>query len=271
MDYPVLLVFVGAVVSAFGALWSSNKQGAESKELYRRLAEKSDTITGYAKKQEKASETNTKLYQQLAEKSDEIAEYAKKQEQASKNVSELQQMLLEKANFQLEKTEQIAKLNAELAESQKEIAKLSQDISYNVTGGNSFCYITLSSSASNKIRVEVFHQGKYPLSNVRMYITNQSAVQRLAGNDGAKTRIMGMFRRSSATQFTLNNLAPSNASVTIGELESSDAGWTINDSYFIEFIANNGSWEQQYQTANTSNSYKGIFVIRRNGATILER
>lgn len=47
MTLPVFIAFVGAILSAIGAIWSSIKQTEESDQnniLTRRLAEKSDEI-----------------------------------------------------------------------------------------------------------------------------------------------------------------------------------------------------------------------------------
>ena len=155
MNYPVYLALTGAFLSAIGAYWSSRNQANESEQnakLYKQLADKSNEIAEYAKKQERTSEENAKLYRQLAEQSDEITGYAKKQERASEDVIKIQQKLGEKADIQIQKTEEIARLNADLAESQKEIARLSKDITNNVTGGDSFCYMNLSYTTDDKIK-----------------------------------------------------------------------------------------------------------------------
>lgn len=262
---PTYIVFVGGLLGLIGAFWLQRSQNKESKQMHEQLIAKND----------KLSHENKQAYKQLAEKTD---EYAKKQERASEEVRELQQKLIEKSDVNIQKTEDIAKLNAELAESQKEIAKLSIETNNNVTGGNSFCYVTLSPSNDNKIKIDIFHRGEYTLHNLKMYITNVSAMDRLIGNNGpvrkAIERDVGRFRHRNAIVMEIGNLSPSPSQLPkgLGELSGNSVNdWTVNDSYYIEFFVDNRRWQQSYSYTNNAGSMHRSIMVKKDDKVIFEQ
>jgi hypothetical protein len=275
MSLPVLIAFLGALLSALGAILASIQQAKESEEnskLYKQLAEKSDTIATYAVKNEAKAEENNMLYRQLAGQSEEIKnktdENAAKNEASGKKIQELQQSLIEKQEIQNRKTEEIAKLNANLVESQKEISRLSQNVTNYVTGGDSYCYVTiLPGTDSSKLKIQAFHRGSYPLNIAEILISNTSQVDRVAGNNGPMRRSIGMFWRYGAPGFRDIYLSSSfyNSKV-LGEINR-PVGWLDNDQYHIEFQAVNGSWMQEYNRTTS----KEKIIVKRDGKVIYER
>jgi integrase len=79
----------------------------------------------------------------------------------------------ERTNELKTKAEEIAELNRELAAKSDEIARLSKENLATVTGGDSFCYLSLSyaDSAQGPILVLV-HQGSFPLYDVAVRIAD---------------------------------------------------------------------------------------------------
>lgn len=245
MDLPVYLVLFGAVLSAAGAYWSSRNQAKESEQnskLYKQLAEKSDEIANYAKKQEKASEDNSKLYRELAEKSDSIAT-------KSQEVIDLQHKLESKADFQNQRTEEINRLSVELIQAQQELNKTqketinftSESLNY-LTGGDSYCYIVLHGlwKSDDKITLNLHHRGKYPLSALRVTITDVSARQRQAGDNGSHYRNLAMTG-SHRTTFPVGPLPSSPEPYELGTISfvPKTPGY-----YLVHFFAQNGVWDQ---------------------------
>ena len=104
-----------------------------------------------------------------------------------------------------------------------------------------------------------------------MLITNLSVIDRTAGDNGPMRRAMGMFRRNSATVSEAGNLPPSPTSKFVGELDNSNNEWTINDSYYVEFFANNGSWIQQYKVQNAKGFVEISIEVLRDGKIVFER
>lgn len=244
---PTYIIFIAGLLGVIGAFWSQRNQDEENKQRHEQIIRKNDELV----------EENRQTKKQLTEKSDQV--------------QELQRRLIERSDFQIQKTEEIAKLNAELADSQKEIARLSTEIANSVTGGSSFCYVTFSPANDNKIRINVFQRGKYALSNLKIYITNISAIHRIAGDNGPMIRGMGRSRHDSAKLIEVGNLSPSPTPKFVGELNLSANNWTISDSYHIEFFANNGSWEQQCWFVNNEGHVSQYFVIRRGTEVLMER
>ena len=245
MDLPVYLVFIGALLSAGGAYWSSRNQAKESEQnskLYKQLADKSEEIANYAKKQEKASEDNTKLYKQLADKSDSIAT-------KSQEVIDIQHKLENKADFQNQKAEEINRLSLELIKAQQELNKAqektinftSESLNY-LTGGDSYCYIVLHGlwKSDDKITLNLYHKGKYPLSALRVTITDVSARQRQAGDNGAYYRGLS----TSGSHRTTFPVGPLPSSPEPYEMGTIDFVPKMPGYYLVHFFAQNGVWDQ---------------------------
>lgn len=216
MDIPGTMVLAGAILSALGAFWSASNQASESRQ--------------YAAK---------------------IDDYAKKQARSDSEVNALQKQLLDKADVQNAKTEEIAKLNAELAASQQEIAKLSIETANNVTGGDSFCYVTIIPLSNQKAQVILTHEGDYPLSEVKINIMLISKLKEFNEKLGPTVDENFFEKRNNLyTHFEMSTIPANNSKRTqksaypLGSVPYSSRN---EETYDIEFIARNGIWKQEYK------------------------
>lgn len=200
---PVLIAFLGAILSAFGAIWSAVKQEEESKQ-------------------------NKFLNDQLSKKSDKI--------------QELQERLNQNQVLQIHKTDKIAQLGIELAESQKEITRLNKETTNNVTGGDSYCYIKLAPISNGELKVLLFHEGNYPLSEIRIAVRRNSD---LLKPSGISIKDLLEQRDKNAVFYKVSSLPVQPERVfALDETVPFTNG--VSEVYQIEFTARNGVWEQMY-------------------------
>jgi hypothetical protein len=186
MISPGIVILIGAIISALGAWWAYHKQDRDRLQFERDLRQKSDEIAS--------------LYQTLAKSQRELREKADSQVQ-------IQQELVKKSD-------EVAQLNREIAQAQRdlrfksdEIAELNRTIAASVTGGDSFCYIDMSSYGANEALLMLVHQGRFPLYDISIRIVDLQKFDLIKN--------IPTLEALSSAQVTLRagNLAPNQSSL----------------------------------------------------------
>ena len=213
MNWPIIIAFVGAILSAVGAIWLSIKQAEES--------------DAYATK---------------------VDNYAKKQAENDNEVKNLQKQLIEKAEVQNQKTEQIAKLNAELAESQKEIAKLTVETANNVTGGDGYCYVNITPDIPGKALADITNDSKYPLYDIEVQINPWLVINTFYVEESDAKAYGEATNFSERYNFKVGTLASMKSQlVTNRVLGLVPFDYSKKSFFTINFTARNGEWTQIWE------------------------
>ncbi len=137
------------------------------------------------------------------------------------------------------KSEQLVTKNEELAAKSEEIARLSKDSLAAVTGGDSFCYMTLTARDNEDgPTAVVIQQGKYPLYDVAIRLADMRIWEQ-APPPGANA---GQFIAAVAAEpkFHPGNMAVTSAAV-VGRVPALRGDM---ERFNVFFSARNGFWTQ---------------------------
>ncbi len=172
------------------------KKSNKNSELNKKLAAKSDEISAMTKENAKLQMSRDAdiiakqkflidIASKQIEQSEEIAKLGKElavsQSERDFQIIEKQKILVAIADSQTKKSEEIAQLNKELAESQKELSQLNKEISKNFTGGESYCYIDMRYSLTQKgIVVSLIHEGTHTLHDLEISVLNTDYLEEKA-------------------------------------------------------------------------------------------
>jgi hypothetical protein len=152
-----------------------------------------------------------------------------------------------------EKSEEIAALNRELAAKSEEIARLTKDNFAAVTGGDSFCYVALAAREDAAgPTVTAVHQGKYPLYDVDLRITD---LKRWSTPPGKSAEQL-------IARFHLGTLAAS-TTVLVGRMPPL-RGET--ERFNLHFSARNGFWTQLVRLRKVDGTWKMATKVTRGPA-----
>jgi hypothetical protein len=127
----------------------------------------------------------------------------------------------------------------ELRQRSDEIADLNRKIAASVTGGDSFCFLTLGTweDVPDRALLMIIHQGEHPLYDVTATIVDVQKFQReVAAGQVA-------LNRPSTTSFPVGNMSPTSSQV-LGEhwpLPGAD-----EQAYNVFFNARNGSSHKRF-------------------------
>ncbi len=136
-----------------------------------------------------------------------------------------------------------------------EIADLNRKIAASVTGGDSFCFLTLGTwdNVPDRALLMVNHQGEYPLYDVAIRMVDVQRYQRevAAGQVG--------LSRQSETSFSIGNLSP-NSSQVLGNwpLPSTD-----EQGYNVFFNARNGFFTQEIRMRRVNGLWKQAMRVTK--------
>jgi hypothetical protein len=200
-----VLVFLGAVIAAAGALWGALQETAHQKQV-------------------------TTLNIRLTEKSEEISGLTK-----------------QLATAQLEFAEEMRKKN-------EEIADLNRRTAATMTGGDSFCYLSLLGQKPGQPFLLLFsQQGEYPLYDVSVRVTNLEELEAKGldyftpENLAKDTMDIGSLAVGSAKQFGTMPMP---------------AGDSIRLNIF--FAARNGFFNQLLRAKKVGNEWIHATRVERN-------
>ncbi len=231
---PSLLIFVGGLLAAVGASWALlriRESSPRREKLYAALVIFAGTAIGLA----------GSLWAGLQEDrfKDKMVELNTKVANSSEKVVGLSQKLLNK-------TEENQQLSQQLAQKSDEVARLNQVIAASVTGGDSFCYMSLAlgQGETNSPDLVFVHQGKYPLYDITVRIVDLDKWEQLG--------------------LTAQNLFKAEARINIGNLSLNQASalgtWPLPNSdqqrYNLFFVARNGFWTQLLRLRRVQGRWK---------------
>jgi hypothetical protein len=192
----VISVF-GALLGGVGAFLSSQQQTRRQVEL----REKADEVAESQRELRKKSDEIAALYQTLAESQRELREKADVQ-------AEAQTQLRLKSEEIAELNRHIANAQIELRKRSDEVAELNRTIAASVTGGDSYCYLTLSHLGPNNAIIVIVHQGNYPLYDVSIRMVDLDKYEEVSRKFPNST-----FEslKLSETNIPVGNLSPGQA------------------------------------------------------------
>lgn len=160
------------------------------------------------------------------------------------------------------KNKEIAEISKDLVRKSEEIVELNKQITASVTGGDSFCYITvLSNSSRELLRLLILHEGKYPLYDVQA---------RIADLDDEKFKHPMTFETVFADKLiNIGNVPPSMSLI--------NPQWTVRNMsgsslkrYNIFFTARNGYFTEQLRMAWKGDKWATAVRVRKADKTIFE-
>jgi hypothetical protein len=144
----------------------------------------------------------------------------------------------------------------ELRQKSDEIADLNRKIAASVTGGDSFCLLTLGTwdDLPDRALLMVVHQGEHPLYDVTVTIVDVQKFQReVAAGQVA-------LNQPSTTSFPVGNMSP-NSSQVLGE------HWPLPDAdeqdYNVFFNARNGFFTQEIRMRRVSGLWRQAMRVTR--------
>ncbi len=114
----------------------------------------------------------------------------------------------------------------------EEIATLNKEIVKTVTGGDSFCYLTIGSldTNSNVGLLTVVHQGDYPIYDVNARLVDLQEFEKI------KNKVNIYNLKQSDTNIQIGNMIKDTASI----IRPFDLGSSSNRDFNIFFSARNG-------------------------------
>ena len=254
MDNPTTITVVGSIIAAivlavFGLLAGNvqkKQSDADKTELLDANEALGDTVKMKNEELARKSDDHTKNLELYANKlevyANRLDQYATEQKAKDKEVIDLQKKLNE--------------AQAKLTEAQeKTIANTEESLKY-LTGGDSYCFISLYGFAQSdhEIRVNLFHHGKYPLSALHVNITRVSAIHREAGSNGPMVKFLSMSG-AHKKNFPVGPLPSSPEPFDLGTLPFEPK---VQETFFIKYFAQNGTWTQRYDVTYDENNYPKV-------------
>jgi len=159
-------------------------------------------------------------------------------------------------------SQQQVKFERDLRAKSDEIAGLNRDIKNQVTGGESFCYMMISSidPKTNLGIPVVIHEGDYPLYDINARIVDLQKLRDI--KDNTFTSFM-----QTQTVLKIGNLARK----TVLALSSLDLGNSSKRDFNIFFIARNSQFEQLLRLRKINDKWVTATKVERDGKVIFEK
>jgi hypothetical protein len=152
------------------------------------------------------------------------------------------------------------KFEHELREKSNEIAELNRRIASSVTGGDSFCYLSIGSinDQTNVSMLTVVHQGEYPLYDVSLDITDLQKFRQVTATGPLTFDQMSSYR----TTLQVGNVIP-NSGMTLRpwQLPNSD-----EQDYNVRIWARNGVASQKIRLRRINGGWKSATQVRKLSA-----
>lgn len=172
------------------------------------------------------------------------------------------------------KTEEVAILNQEISNNQKElrnksdeIAELNRVSTATITGGDSFCYVVLFPTSPRIINIVVINEGSYPMYDVDIRIVDLKKFNQIV-NDIENRNIPASIDTFSAfekadTNIHIGNLPPKMATKRKMLFEKPVNFNNVDFNIFIS--ARNGSFTELLRIRNVNDTWKRAFKVFKTG------
>ena len=220
MFTPATIILIGGIITLVLTYIAALVQERESK------SDKQDLINN-----------NQSTRNELVKKTEEIAKIQRTNDEEIKG---LQQKLISGYKDQVLKSEEIASLYKRLAESQEKVAALSEETKYYLTGGDSYCFIDMSTAKNlDKVYLTLVHVGVYPLQNVEVSLFNSDFA--CENNQVKKGDDSSDKASNTRVDFKVDNLKAA-TTVSLGEMPTNIKA---QKNFEVRFRANNREWYQR--------------------------
>lgn len=226
MMKPTQIVVAGGIITIIGAICTLYGQylvRKDKKELLTTIDTKNDTIKSLGEKQ--LLELNS-LRQENVDLKTNIDSL---KEDNTHQTNELSQ--LRNDNYQLS----------------KDLAKTSIELTNNIIGGDSYCYLAIGNISQNTALLTVVSEGKYPIYEVQIRIVDLELFNQIKGNFSLETM--------NKTQVILNlGNIPSKTAKSAGNIS---ADFSKNEKDFnVFFSARNGFFTQTIRMRKVNGVWK---------------
>ena len=217
---PAVIIFVGVLISAFGALWASQQQASFLTWL----------------------------------------------ESISPPAVIIFVGVLISAFGAFWASQQQSSFERNLREKSEEIARLNQELAKSVIGGDSFCYLEILSlnPVTNVGILTVKHQGEYHLYDVHARIGDLEKLDQLKGNLSFAT--LATLNQIN-TNISIGNLTPSHGLI----LQQVSLGNGDTRAFNIFFSARNGSFTQLLRFKKVNGKWVRATKVERENELLYEK
>lgn len=127
-----------------------------------------------------------------------------------------------------------------------------------ISGGNSFCYVTVSQDYLGERNLTVSHQGEYPLYDLTINVIDLDKFNEHAANPEYAHEYQKVFSIGTMLPRQTNNLC----TITLSNQE-------ISKSFNVFFSARNGIFHEQLRLRNVNNEWVSAIKVDRE-KTLLE-
>lgn len=153
--------------------------------------------------------------------------------------------------------------NLNLLNKSEEIARLNQEVANSVSGGDSFCYLVVSTidPVTNTGRLVVVHQGEHSLYDVHVRIVDLEKLDQIKGNLSFATL------NQTDTNISIGNLISSFAQM----LQPFTLGNSDTRRFNIFFSARNGFFNQALRFKKIDGKWVYATKVEREDKVIYEK
>lgn len=227
---PMTIIFIGAIIAVIGGLLTAYGTLKQNKSSSKRMM----SI------QSKTDEINTKSEKQL----EEIASLKNQNDFLQSTIDSLNM----KADQQVKTIIELSKQNSELS---IQLAKSTQNLNDNITGGNSFCEIQINPQTIDSSIIYIIHHGSSTLFDVTFRITDLELFKK-------ETNFFHTGDLKSQFSFNIGNLNP-NTAIEVGTINRNMTGLK---QFNIQIAARNGSFSQVLKLYKTETYWLKATVVK---------
>ena len=228
---PAFIVFLGALISAFGGWWAYYKQESDGNKNQKELRDKDNEIIALQKTVIQTTNNQLAEQKELRKKSDQIAE-----------------------------------LNAQIAEAQKELIQQNKNTSRLISGEGSFCVIYILPTSKNQASIMVQQRGETALSGLKFSIMTEYDDDQLQTSLKIDSSLSSVLKTKSETGhlYDVGILG-----VGINRILSPMSyKWKKNNIFHINVMAINGAWIENFEYNNGQIRYRILKVEREENPNI---
>ncbi len=230
---PAFIVFLGALISAFGGWWAYYKQESDGNKNQKELRDKDNEIIALQKRVIQTTNNQLAEQRELRKKSDQIAE-----------------------------------LNAQIAEAQKELYKKSEELikqnkntNQLISGEGSFCVIYILPTSTDQASIMVQQRGETALSGLKFSIMTEYDNEQLQTSLRMDSSLSALLKAKSEIGH------PSDVGmlgVGISRiLAPMPYKWKKINIFHINVMAVNGAWIENFEYNNGQIKYRILKVERQ--------